>query len=76
MQISVTFRHIEPSEALKNYVTDRLQKFKRYLDGPVDAHVVFKVWGFKDLGPQGFERRLLKTDAARFCALLSRQQLA
>ena len=28
MQISVTFRQIEPSEALKNYVTDRLNKFK------------------------------------------------
>ena len=40
MQISVTFRQIEPSEALKNYVTDRLSKFKRYLDGPVEAHVV------------------------------------
>ena len=35
MQISVTFRQLEPTEALKNYVTERLNKFKRYLDGPV-----------------------------------------
>jgi len=35
MQISVTFRQIEPTEALKNYVTDRLGKFSRYLEGPV-----------------------------------------
>ncbi len=49
MQISVTFRHIEPSEALKNYVTDRLQKFKRYLDGPVDAHVVLGLEKFRHL---------------------------
>jgi putative sigma-54 modulation protein len=41
MQISVTFRQLEPSEALKNYVTDRLGKFKRYLEGPVEAHVVW-----------------------------------
>ncbi|MDP3182272.1 MAG: ribosome-associated translation inhibitor RaiA [Desulfobaccales bacterium] len=49
MQISVTFRHIEPSEALKNYVTDRLQKFNRYLDGPVDAHVVLGLEKFRHL---------------------------
>ncbi len=40
MQVSVTFRNIEPSEALKNYVNDRLKKFNRYLDGPLEAHVV------------------------------------
>ena len=49
MQISVTFRHIEPSEALKNYVTDRLSKFKRYLDGPVEAHVVLGLEKFRHL---------------------------
>jgi putative sigma-54 modulation protein len=40
MQVSVTFRNIEPSEALKSYVNDRLKKFDRYLEGPTDAHVV------------------------------------
>jgi ribosome hibernation promoting factor len=49
MQISVTFRQIEPSDALKNYVTDRLNKFKRYLDGPVDAHVVLGLEKFRHL---------------------------
>jgi putative sigma-54 modulation protein len=49
MQISVTFRQIEPSEALKNYVTDRLNKFKRYLDEPVDAHVVLGLEKFRHL---------------------------
>lgn len=49
MQISVTFRQIEPSEALKNYVTDRLNKFKRYLDGPVEAHVVLGSEKFRHL---------------------------
>jgi putative sigma-54 modulation protein len=49
MQISVTFRQIEPSEALKNYVTDRLSKFKRYLEGPVDAHVVLGLEKFRHL---------------------------
>ena len=49
MQISVTFRQIEPSEALKNYVTDRLSKFKRFLDGPVEAHVVLGLEKFRHL---------------------------
>jgi putative sigma-54 modulation protein len=49
MQISVTFRQIEPSEALKQYVTDRLNKFKRYVDGPVEAHVVLGLEKFRHL---------------------------
>ena len=49
MQISVTFRHMEPSEALKNYATDRLNKFKRYLDGPVEAQVVLGLEKFRHL---------------------------
>ena len=49
MQISVTFRQLEPSEALKNYVSERLSKFKRYLDGPVEAHVVLGLEKFRHL---------------------------
>ena len=49
MQISVTFRQLEPSDALKNYVTDRLGKFKRYLEGPVEAHVVLGLEKFRHL---------------------------
>jgi putative sigma-54 modulation protein len=49
MQISVTFRQIEPSEALKSYVSDRLNKFTRYLDGPVEAHVVLGLEKFRHL---------------------------
>jgi putative sigma-54 modulation protein len=49
MQISVTFRNIEPSEALKNYVTERLNKFRRYLEGPQEAHVVLGLEKFRHL---------------------------
>ncbi len=49
MQISVTFRQIEPSDALKQYVSDRLTKFQRYLDGPVEAHVVLGLEKFRYL---------------------------
>lgn len=49
MQVSVTFRQIEPSEALKSYVTERLKKLKRYLDGPLEAHVVLGLEKFRHL---------------------------
>ena len=49
MQISVTFRQLEPTDALKNYVTDRLSKFQRYLEGPVEAHVVLGLEKFRHL---------------------------
>lgn len=49
MQISVTFRQLEPSEALKNYVTERLRKFKRYLEGAQEAHVVLGLEKFRHL---------------------------
>ncbi|MGQ9688579.1 MAG: ribosome hibernation-promoting factor, HPF/YfiA family [Desulfobaccales bacterium] len=49
MQVSVTFRQLEPSEALKSYVTDRLKKFKRYLEGPLEAHVVLGLEKFRNL---------------------------
>ena len=49
MQISVTFRQLEPSDALKNYVSERLRKFKRYLEGPQEAHVVLGLEKFRHL---------------------------
>ena len=49
MQISVTFRQLEPSEALKSYVTERLKKVKRYLEGPLEAHVVLGLEKFRNL---------------------------
>lgn len=49
MQVSVTFRNLEPSEPLKDYVNDRLKKFKRYLEGPLEAHVVLGLEKFRHL---------------------------
>jgi putative sigma-54 modulation protein len=49
MQVSVTFRQLEPSEALRSYAIDRLKKFKRYLEGPLEAHVVLGLEKFRHL---------------------------
>lgn len=40
MQINITFRHMEPTEALKLYIEKKLKKVKRYLKEPIEAHVV------------------------------------
>ncbi len=40
MQVNITFRHLEPTEALKAHVKERVEHVKRYLDRPSEAHAV------------------------------------
>jgi len=40
MQLSVTFRHMEPSDALKRHAREKLEKIKRFFPDPISAHVV------------------------------------
>ena len=47
MAIACTFRHMEPSEELRLYVEDKIDKLKKYFDSPVDAHIVLKVEKFR-----------------------------
>ncbi len=39
MGIAITFRHMTPSDALKNYVNEKLERVQKYLREPLDAHV-------------------------------------
>ncbi len=43
MQISMTFRHMDPSDAMKELVEDKVTKVKKYLQGPIDANVVLSM---------------------------------
>jgi putative sigma-54 modulation protein len=43
MQMSVTFRHMEPSEALKQYVVDKLQRVRRLFPDPIRAQIVLSL---------------------------------
>jgi putative sigma-54 modulation protein len=47
MKISVTFRSSEGEEGQKEYAEERLKKLKRYIDDPVDAHVILSVEKFR-----------------------------
>ncbi len=43
MQISVTFKNLDPSENLKSYVQNKLTKLDKLLENPAEAHVVLSV---------------------------------
>ncbi len=43
MQVNITFRHLDPSDALKTHVRDRVEHVKRYLDRASEAHAVLHV---------------------------------
>jgi putative sigma-54 modulation protein len=43
MQVSVTFRHIEATEALREHAERRVERIAKYLHRPIDAHVVLSV---------------------------------
>lgn len=43
MQIAVTFRHMEASEPVRAYVTEKLSRVKKYIDEPIDAQVALSV---------------------------------
>ena len=47
MQTSVTFKNIDPSDNLKGYVGDKLNRFDKYLDNPAEASVVLAVEKFR-----------------------------
>lgn len=43
MQITTTFRHTEPSEPLKRYAEEKLERVKKYIDEPITAQVFLTV---------------------------------
>ncbi len=49
MQTSVTFKNIDPSDHLKTFVQDKLNRFDKYLDNPAEANVVLSVEKFRHI---------------------------
>jgi putative sigma-54 modulation protein len=49
MHVNVTFRHIDPSLALKTYAEEKISRVKKYLQEPIEAHVVLKVEKFRHI---------------------------
>jgi len=55
MQINVSFRHIEPSDPLKLYAEDKLSRVKKFLEEPIEAHVVLKIEKFRHIAEVSIE---------------------
>ncbi len=49
MQIAVTFKNITPSENLKAYAGEKLDRLDKYLDNPAEAAVVLSVEKFRHI---------------------------
>jgi len=49
MQTSVTFKNLDPSNHLKSYVSDKLDRFDKYLHNPGEANVVLSVEKFRHI---------------------------
>ncbi len=43
MQVTMTFRHMEQSDALKAYAEEKLERVAKYIDSPISAQVYFSV---------------------------------
>jgi len=43
LQVAVTFRHMEPTDALKSYSENKVEKINKFIHSPTDAHVVLSV---------------------------------
>lgn len=47
MEIAVTFRHMEPSESIRSYAEEKISKINKYLDFPIEAHIVLAAEKFR-----------------------------
>ncbi len=43
MDITISFRHIEPDDSLKKYVEEKLSRLQKYVESPIDLHVVLSL---------------------------------
>jgi len=47
MDITVTFRHMEPIESVRDYAEEKISKIDKYLDTASEAHIVLSVEKFR-----------------------------
>lgn len=49
MNISITFRHVDASDAMKQYATEKIAKLQKLLHRPMEARVTFSVEKLKHM---------------------------
>ncbi len=43
MEITISFRHIDPDEEIKSYIEDKMARLQKYIETPLDVHVVLSM---------------------------------
>lgn len=43
MQLSITGHHIEVTDSMRNYVTEKFSRLERHFDQVIDVHVILQV---------------------------------
>ncbi len=43
MQVMVTFRHVNPTDGLRQYAEEKIQRVRKFLRRPIEAHVILSV---------------------------------
>ena len=43
MEFNVTFRHMEPSDPVREYALEKIKRIEKYLQPPVAVHVILEV---------------------------------
>lgn len=46
MKVTVTFRHMDASDPIRDYASDKLQRLEKYLEAPIEVHVILEVVKF------------------------------
>jgi len=47
MQVSITFRHMDATQALRDYVDSKISHLEKYLIKPTEVHVILSVEKFR-----------------------------
>lgn len=46
MKVTVTFRHMDASDPIRDYATEKVQRLEKYLTAPIEVHVILEVVKF------------------------------
>lgn len=63
MQISVSFRNLDPSDHLKSYAENKMARFKKYMEEPIEIYLVLSIQKFRHLADVTISANGLKIKA-------------
>lgn len=64
MQINLTFRHVDSSPALRSYAEEKISRVRKYLEEPIEAHVVLKVEKFRHIAEVTIEANGMRVNGS------------